>query len=210
MTAEEYGGATELYEEAITVGRAAGKDGAGSIANLGFTALLQGDYGRAAALSEEALALFRQRGHPGGVCVALGNLAEAELGLGRQEEARLHLAEALELAREAQFAELIAACLATAAALLLETGNAETAARLTGAENALLEQISFSLHPAERRRRARLHKDLRALLQTSAEDLQDEGRRLTADDASALALEALSATPEHRPPGTSPSRPSPR
>ena len=82
---------------------------------------------------------------------ALGNLAEAELGLGQLEEARLHLAECLELAREAQFLELIAGCLATAAALLLETGNAETAARLTGAEDALLEQINFSLHPAERR-----------------------------------------------------------
>jgi len=73
--------------------------------------------------------------------------------------------------------ELIAACLATAAALLLETGNAETAARLSGAEDALLEQINFSLHPAERRRRACLRADLRALLGTSAEELRDEGRR---------------------------------
>jgi predicted ATPase len=196
VAAEEYGRATELYEEAITVGRGAGKDGAGSIGNLGFTALLQGDYGRAAALSEEALVLFRQRRLTSGVCVALGNLAEAELGLGQQEEARLHLAECLELAREAQFLELIAGCLATAAALLLETGDAETAARLAGAEDALLEQINFSLHPAERRRRARLREDLRALLQTSAEELHDEGRRLTVDDASTLALEALSTPAE--------------
>ena len=196
MAAEEYGRATELYEEAITVGREAGKDGAGSIGNLGFTALLQGDYGRAAALSEEALVLFRQRRHTSGVCVALGNLAEAKLGLGQQEEARLHLAECLELAREAQFLELIAACLATAAALLLETGNPETAARLSGAEDALLEQINFLLHPAERRRRARLRADLRALLGTSAEELRDDGRRLTVDDACTLAFEASSAAAE--------------
>jgi predicted ATPase/class 3 adenylate cyclase len=209
VAAEEYGRATELYEEAITVGRGAGKDAAGSLANLGFAALLQGDYGRAAALSEEALALFRQRRHTSGVCVALGNLAEAELGLGQQEEARIHLAECLELAREAQFLELIAGCLATATALLLETGNAQTAARLTGAEDALLEQINLSLPPAERRRRARLREDLRALLRTSAEELHDEGRRLTVDEASTLALEALSATAEDRPIRTSPSRPSP-
>ena len=151
MFAEEYGRATELFEEAITVGRGAGKDAAGSIGNLGYVALLQGDYARAAATSEEALALFRQRRHTSGVVVALGNLAEAELGLGQLQEARLHLAECLELAREAQFLELIAGCLAIAAALLLETGNAEMAARLTGAEDALLEQINFSLHPAERR-----------------------------------------------------------
>ena len=107
---------------------------------------------------------------------SLGNLAEAELGLGQLQEARLHLAECLELAREAQFSELIAGCLAVAAALLLETGNAEMAARLGGAEDALLEQINVALHPAERRRRARLREDLRALLRTSAEDLHDEGR----------------------------------
>jgi len=196
VAAEEYGRATELYEEAIAVGRGAGTDGAGSISNLGFTALLQGDYGRAAAMSEEALVLFRQRRHTSGACVALGNLAEAELGLGHHEEARLHLAECLELAREAQFLELIAACLATAAALLLETGNAETAAGLSGAEDALLERINFSLHPAERRRRARLRADLRALLGTSAEELRDDGRRLTVDDASTLALEALATTAE--------------
>jgi hypothetical protein len=130
------------------------------------------------------------------VIVALGNLAEAELGLGQQEEARLHLAECLELAREAQFLEVIAQCLETAVALLLETGDAETAARLTGAEDALLERINLSLHPAERRRRARLRADLRALLGTSAEELRDEGRRLTVDDATMLALETLSTTAE--------------
>ena len=206
MFAEEYERATELFEEAIVVGRGAGKDAAGSIGNLGYVALLQGDYARAAAASEEALALFRQRRHTSGVVVSLGNLAEAELGLGQLQEARLHLAECFELAREAQFLELIAGCLAIAAALLLETGNAETAARLTGAEDALFEQINFSLHPAERRRRARLWEDLHALLQTSAEELRDEGRRMTVDDASTLALEALSALAEDR--CAPPSRPS--
>jgi predicted ATPase/class 3 adenylate cyclase len=188
---EDYDRAVDLFDEAITVAREAGKDGAGSIGNLGFTALLQGDYERAAALSEEALALFRQRRQTSGVLVALGNLAEAELRLGRQEEARRHLAECLELAREAQFLEVIAQCLETAAALLLETGDAETAARLAGAEDGLLEQISLSLHPGERRRRARLRADLRALLRNSADELRDEGRGMTADDASTLALEAL-------------------
>jgi hypothetical protein len=80
---------------------------------------------------------------------------------------------------------------------------------LSGAEDALLEQINFSLHPAEQRRRARLREDLRALLQTSAEELHDEGRRLTVDEASTFALEALSAPVEDRPIRTSPSRPSP-
>jgi predicted ATPase len=191
---EDYDRAADLFEEAITVGRRAGKDAAGSIGNLGYAALLQGDYVRAAALSEEALALFRQRRHTSGVVVALGNLAEAELGLGQREEARLHLAECLELARETQFLELVASCLETAAALLLETGDAETAVRVTGAGDAVLEQINFSLHPAERRRRAHLRADLRAVLGARGEEVHAEGGRLTADDASTLALEALSTS----------------
>jgi tetratricopeptide (TPR) repeat protein len=173
-------------------------DAAGSTANLGYVALLQGDNERAAALFEDALVLFRERRHTSGVCVSLGNLAEAELGLGRQEEARFHLAECLELGRDAQFLVVIAQCLETAAALLLEAGDAETAARLTGAEDALLKEINVSLHPAERRRSASLRADLRARLGTSAEELRDEGRQLTADDASALALEALSTTAQTR------------
>ena len=89
--------------------------------------------------------------------------------------------------------ELIAACMETAATLLLETGDAETAARLTGAGDAMLEQISVSLPPAERRRSERLRADLRARLPELVEDLRDEGRRMTVDDASLCALEALSA-----------------
>jgi tetratricopeptide (TPR) repeat protein len=195
---EDYERAVDLYGEAITVSRRAGKDAAGSTANLGYVALLQGDNERAAALFEDALVLFRERRHTSGVCVSLGNLAEAELGLGRQEEARFHLAECLELGRDAQFLVVIAQCLETAAALLLEAGDAETAARLTGAEDALLKEINVSLHPAERRRSASLRADLRARLGTSAEELRDEGRQLTADDASALALEALSTTAQTR------------
>jgi predicted ATPase/class 3 adenylate cyclase len=195
---EEYARATELFEEGIAVARAAGKDAAGSIGNLGWVALLQGDYRRAATLSEEALALLRKRGHATSSLVALENLAEAELGLGRQEEARRHLTESLELAKEAQFLEVIASAVATVSKLLFDTGETEIAARLTGAEDALLEQVNLSLHPAERRRRERLRADLRALLGTSADELRNEGRRLTADDACDLAREALSTTAEIR------------
>jgi ATP/maltotriose-dependent transcriptional regulator MalT len=160
--------------------------------------LLQGEYDRAAALFEDALVRFRERRHTSGVCVSLGNLAEAKLGLGRQEEARLHLAECLELGRDAQFLVVIAQCLETVAALLLEAGDTETAARLTGAEDALLKEINVSLHPAERRRSANLRTDLRARLGTSAEELRDDGRQLTVDDACGLALEALSTNAETR------------
>src|SRR5439155_10511157 len=124
---EDYDRAVDLFEEAIAVGRSVGKDAAGSIGNLGWTALLRGDYERAVALTDEALALLRKRGHMSGVLVALGNLAEAELGLHREEEARLHLTECLELAADAQFLEVIASCLETTAALLVNAGDAETA-----------------------------------------------------------------------------------
>jgi tetratricopeptide (TPR) repeat protein len=188
---EDYDRAVELFGEAIAAARRAGDDGAASTANLGYLAGLQGDYRRAASLSEEALTLFRQRGHTTGVLINLGNLSEAELGLGRLEDARRHLAECVELARETQFLGMIVQCLEVAAGLLLETGDAETAARLTGAVDALIDEMDLPSHPAERRRQERLRTDLRAALGPSADELRAEGAAMDAEAASRLVLDAL-------------------
>jgi predicted ATPase/class 3 adenylate cyclase len=192
LGAEDYDRATELFEEAIIVARAAGADGAGSIGNLGWTAFLQGDYERAAALAEESVALVRRRGHMSHVAIGLENLAEAELALGRRDAARAHLIECLELAKEAQFVEMTAFCLQTTAELL-STSDPETAACLAGAADLLLERIDVALHPAEQRRRESFRAGLRAALAGSAELQRDRGRQLTADEATELALEKLTA-----------------
>lgn len=191
---EAYDEAADLFEEAIAVARAAGINAAGSIGNLGYVAFLQGDHERAAALSVQALALFRQRRHLSGTLIALSNLAEAELALGRRDEARVRLLECLTLAREAEATgDALRTSLETTAALLLDAGAAEIAARITGATDALLETMAFSLTPAEQRRRERIRGEVHARLGPRAEELREEGRRTPA--AADLAAEALSAMP---------------
>lgn len=189
---EDYDRATELFEQAIEVGRAAGIDAAASVGNLGWTAYLQGNYERAAVLAEEAIALVRHRGYVSHLLVGLENLAEAELALDRREAARLHLIECLELARTAQHVEATAMCLEMTAALLFAGHDTEAAARLAGAADALLEQIDLTLHPATRRRRVAFRADLRAREPGSAEQWREQGRQLTADEATELALDKLS------------------
>jgi len=187
--------AVALFEEAITVGRAAGLNGAGSVCNLGWVALLRGDHERAAALFLQSLQLFRERRHLSGILAALANLAETKLALDQPAEARSRLVEAFTLLGDMEArGDVVTNLLETAAALLLNADAAEEAARLTGASDALVEAGGFSLHPAEAKRREATRNALNARLGSAAEPLRQEGRdaHLAATD---LATKALLATP---------------
>jgi predicted ATPase/class 3 adenylate cyclase len=188
---EDYDRAVALFEEAIAVGKAAGIDAASSIGNLGWAAALQGDYERAARLSEEAVALVRRNGNMSHLAVGLENLAEAEIALGRTAQARIHLTECLERSREAQYTEILVVCLNHAAALLLQSGDVETAARLVAAADAQGEQLEAQPHPVVRRRRDDFRRAVQERSGQAAYELEAQGRELTVDEASALALERL-------------------
>jgi predicted ATPase/class 3 adenylate cyclase len=191
MAEERFDKAAELFEEALAVARAVGRDGAGSIGNLGYVALLQGDYGRAKTLSDRAVELFRERGHESGVLVGLSNSAQATLMLGRMDDARLRVRDCLVRVGEAGFKELIAECFDMSAALLADR-DAGLAARLTGAADALREDINHATFSAERRLRHRMHATLRASLDDRAlEEHRREGRELDVEQAIALALRAV-------------------
>jgi predicted ATPase/class 3 adenylate cyclase len=192
MAEDDFESAIELFEEAVTAGRAGGINGAGSIGNLGYIALLQGDYERARALSEEATELFRERGHQSGVSVGLALLADAELLLGRTEDARLRTRECLEFAKELGFKEVIASGLDTSAALIAESRDSALAARLAGAADAVRHEIKLSQSPAERRLHHRMRDALKSSLGARAlEELHEQGRRLEMDEAVELALRSL-------------------
>jgi tetratricopeptide (TPR) repeat protein len=191
MAEERFDKAAELFEEAIAVARSVGRDGASSIGNLGYVALLQGDYGRAKLLSDQAVELFRERGQESGVLVGLSNSAQATLMVGRMDEARLRVRECLVRVGEAGFMELIAECLDMSATLLADR-DVGLAARLTGAADALREDIKHAALPAERRLRHRMHATLRASLDDRAlEDHCREGRELDVEEAIELALRAI-------------------
>lgn len=192
LAEEEFDGAVELFHEAVTAARAAGNNAAGSIGNIGYVALLRGDYEQARELSEQATQLFRERGHQSGVAVGLAILADAVLLLGRSEEARLRIRECLELGGKLGFKEAIASGLETSAALLADSEQVETAARLTGAADALREDINLSQTPTERCLHHRMHATLRRSLgEHAVEDLRRAGRGLNVEDAIALALSAM-------------------
>jgi tetratricopeptide (TPR) repeat protein len=192
MAQEDLEGAADFFEEAIAVGRSAGFNAAGSVGNLGYVALLQGDYVRALTLSREAMRLFQERGHTSGVAVALSNLADATLLLGDMEEARVRIRESLELARALGFKEVIASGLEASAALLADRHRLDLAARLIGASDAVRKDIDLSQTPAERRIRDTVDATVRASLGNDVvETLQDEGRKLGIDDAIALAMTSI-------------------
>ena len=177
-----------LFAEAVAVAHAAGRDGAESVANLGYTALLQGDYERARVVSEEAADLFRERGHEGDVAFSLANRAQATLLLGRRDEARQLLGQSFGLANRLGFKGVIVECLDATGALLAD----ELGARLVGAADFLADEINLQRTPAEERLRERMHTELRAALGDRAfGELRDAGRTMSADEAVTLALEVL-------------------
>ena len=192
LAEEDFNRAVELFHEAVAAARAAGHNGAGSIGNIGYVALLRGDYEQAKELSEQATELFRERGHQSGIVVGLAMQADAALLLGRTKEARLLIRECLDLGGALGFKEVIASGLETSAALLAAGDQVEVAARLTGAADALREDINLSQMPAEQRLHHRMHATLRESLGEHAlEDLRQAGRRLSGEDAIAMALSAM-------------------
>ena len=126
------------------------------------------------------------------MAVGLAIEADAAAFQGRSVEARLLVGECLELSGELGFKEVIASGLETGAALLADSEQAELAARLAGAADALREDIDLLQTPSEQRLHHRMHARLREILGAGGvEDLYDEGRELDVEQAIALARAAL-------------------
>jgi predicted ATPase len=188
----DYDVATELYQEAVEAARKAGRNGAGSIGNLGWVAFLQGDYERAMPLFEESAELFRERGHESGVAVQLCNVVDANVMLGRPEEARPRIRECLQIARELQFVQMIASSLDATAAVVAHDGDAGTAMRLVGAADAVFEDLHLAGSDSDRRvADLALERATRALGGDVAQAMRAEGRKLDTNQAIELALAAM-------------------
>jgi tetratricopeptide (TPR) repeat protein len=188
---EDYETATELFQEAVKAAHAAGRNGAGSIGNLGWVAFLQGDYERAMPLFEESAELFRERGHESGVLVQLCNVVDANVMLGRPEEARPRVRECLQIAGELQFVQMIAASLDATAAVLADD-DARTAMRLVGAADAMFADLHLAGSDADRRVGDLAFENAKgALGEDAAQALRAEGRELDTNQAIELALSSI-------------------
>ena len=149
----DYEEAAAAYTEGAELARAGGYTWFLGIAlsNLADLFLAQGDYRRARAHTEESLELFREVGDERKVVesiAALGTVASRE---GRRDDAEAFLREGLEYAGAMVDKELAIWCAGELAALAVEAGDAERAARLLGAIETLREETGHAAQPEERR-----------------------------------------------------------
>jgi len=182
----------ELYEEAIVLAREMGYVStlAHPLFDLGYIFLLEGDYERGAALNEEAVALFRERGYKGGGLVyALDNLGWAALLQGDLERARTSYQESLMLCKELGDKMHTSESLEGLACITASEGDAERAARLFGAAQALREVVGYQHHPEEDALREPYMATARSQLdEASWEEAWAEGRAMSMEQAIDYAL----------------------
>ena len=180
------------YLEALAIAEASEDVRGAAIVKANFADLLRerGEDERAATLLEEALAGHRALGDAYGVASSLGNLADVAYHRGDARVARANVRESLQLSYSIGDELTLSWVLSLAAALVLAGGDAETAARLCAANDALCRDHGFEPDP-------RLGETTNAV-RTALGDRFDEAwaRGATLDLASTveLAVGALSAT----------------
>jgi hypothetical protein len=127
------------------------------------------------------------------MALALVNVAEAELLLGRLSSAAATLQVALEASVKVDARMVLAGCLSTGASIALALGNASDAALLVGASDRLDDEIGASGRDAfEEEIFASTVASLRASLGDDAyADAVQRGRELTLEEAAAYALAAI-------------------
>jgi predicted ATPase len=150
---QDYERAAALYEESLSL-RKELEDRQGvamSLSNLADTAQLRGDWAKAAVLHEASLERFRQLGDQAGIGYGLRRLGECALWQGDEARADALNRESIILFRELGDKRRLAECLEKTAILRQKQGQAEAAARLFGAANALREAIGMPLPASEKR-----------------------------------------------------------
>ena len=194
---DEHALAMTLLEESLELFREMGDRHRIAIAlsGLGIVADLQGEHGRAVALHEESLSLSRELGNWHGVAGSLSNLGLVAVRQGHYAQATTRLKESLVLCRDlgirGELPQLLE-CLAWVAAM---SGQSRRAAQLLGATEELTQRLGVPL-------RADLRAGHAAAVQAVGTALVGqihaaawaEGRRLSLEEAVALALEAGSAS----------------
>jgi len=185
-------GAAAAYTEAAELARAGGYTWFLGIAtgNLGDLLRDQGDYVQARARLEEALEIFRALGDERFVTVSLVNLGFLAAREGKNDEAEALLREGLVYAEALVDTELAIWCLTELSALTLSRGDAERAARLTGAMEALREETGHAPTPDLQR----LSEQTRSALVSELGEVRlavalAVGREMTFEQAVAYALQ---------------------
>ena len=183
--------ASELYRESIEHFRSLGDLRGQALANenLGLMALTVDDIPQAVTWLTAAVDLARVGGDDREISAASRSLAAALLEFEKADEAENLLEESLDVARRLGDAHGIAVSLETFAGLAATAGEAERAATLFGASDAVRSAIGAQRQPDNQILYERWLARTLARLDTNAYSRRyEDGRSLTADEACALAL----------------------
>ena len=183
--------AGELYRESIEHFRSLGDLRGEALANenLGLMALTADDIPQAVTWLTAAVDLARVGGDDREISAASRSLAAALLEFEKAAEAEDLLEESLDVARRLGDAHGIAVSLETFAGLAATAGEAERAATLFGASDAVRSAIGAQRQPDNQILYERWLARTLARLDTNAYSRRyEDGRGLTADEACALAL----------------------
>ena len=163
-------------------------------ANLGYLALIEGDFEQARHCCAASLAIARQLEDRVLMSTSLHNLAVAAVQQGRTDEAVALVGETISLCKDLGYRELIAYGLDMLAAVAVVIKEPERAARLLGAAEIMLQATGGRLEPAER---AVHDGTVAALAEIGDADANERawsaGRALTFDDGVALAFATCEA-----------------
>lgn len=193
---------SQHLEAALAVARQIGDTHSIAITlnNLGEALRTLGQLERAAECFEESLGIFRELGAAHGVAYLLANLGDIARGQGDEGKALQHYLEALDVFHGLGYRQAALSVIATLAALDARAGQAQRAAHLLGAEDALRHEAGFALTPFEQ-------EDLRASIAAAQERLSQDvferawsaGRQLSLEEAVALAVTVEVAAPPEAP-----------
>jgi predicted ATPase/DNA-binding SARP family transcriptional activator/DNA-binding CsgD family transcriptional regulator len=196
-------GAT-LWEESLALAREVGDPHrvVMVLTNLGYAALLQGDYERVTTFSEEARTLARDL-RSGGMDIIsepLINSGLAALQQGHHEQADTSFKEALAISQEAGMKASIINALEGMASLAGALGEVTRAAHLRGAAEAAREVTGIALPPGERALHEPYLAAARSQLGEAAwEEALSAGRAMSLKEAAAYALSKEEAGPPTAP-----------
>jgi predicted ATPase len=186
-------GARDLFEECIRLFRAAGDEDYAMwvTRSLGWTYHDTGDLERARAIHEENLRHARELGNVGVEATTLAVLGMLLIDEGHPDDALPLLAAAYRLHEDLGESLEVATDLSRFAAALAGKGEPEAAAELSSLSDALREELGARVPWVERLAERTIADVREALDPVTFERAWERGRRLTPDDAVALALEAV-------------------
>jgi predicted ATPase/DNA-binding SARP family transcriptional activator/Tfp pilus assembly protein PilF len=195
----DYPAARRYLETALASGREIGDQHVITLAmlNLANVQIAQGDYAGARANLEESIHRQRTTGDTTGLAAQLGAFGRALQKLGESVAARAAQAEALSLRAGVGDQRGVAVSLENLALVEFDESQAERAALLLGAAEAIRDAISAPITPSRRLENEKLVAAIRlALGQPAFDQAWAAGRDLTLEQAVELGLTPPPASPQ--------------